>query len=107
MLTESEIQNCKKNFLDEIQNCKTIFLGEFRHYSQNDKAEKVFDEQFEKIRSLDFSELHDVDSIFEKFEMSPELASFFTDNLAVDPTLSTEEHFRIGVRLGKEFYRIE
>ena len=93
MWTESEIQNCKKIFVDEL-GC----------YSQKDKAEKMLDELFEKVRSQDF---YDLDSICEKLEMEPELAAFFKDNFVHDPALSFEEHFKNGVRIGKEFYRIE
>ena len=59
---------------------------------------------FEKLRSQD---LYDLDSICEKLEMNPELAAFFKDNFVYDPALSPEEHFKNGVRLGKEFYHIE
>ena len=93
MLTESEIQNCKKIFVDEI-GC----------YSQKDKAEKMLDEMFEKVRSQGF---YDFGSICEKLEMSPELTAFFKDNFVYDPSLSHEEHFKIGVRIGKEFFHIE
>ena len=48
MLSESEIHNFKKIVLDEL-GC----------YSQNNEAEKVFDEALEKVRNLDFSEVHD------------------------------------------------
>ena len=43
----------------------------------------------------------------EKLEIPPELEAFFKDNFVDDPALSLEEHFKNGVRLAKEFYRIE
>ena len=72
MLSESEIHNCKKIFLDEThcygQNC------------QNYEAEKVFDEMIEKSRNFDFSEFQDkeeaIDKWFETVEMPAEFASF-------------------------------
>ena len=106
----------------EIHNFKKIFLDEARRYCQNNEAEKVFDEMFEKVldemcemfekaRSLDFSELHDekeaIDKMSEKLEMLPGLKAFFKDNIVIDPGLSPEEHFKNGLRLAKEFYRIE
>ena len=94
----------------EIQIFKKIFLDEMCCYSQNNKAEKEFDKMFEKLRNLDFSELHDeevIDKIFEKFEIPPEPTAFFKDNFVVDPALSPEEHFKIGMRLCEEFFRIK
>ena len=73
-----------------------------RCYSQNNKAEKEFDEVYEKLRNLDFSELHVeevIDQMFEKFEIPPEEVAYFKDNFVVDPDLSLEEHFKNGVRL--------
>ena len=46
-----------------------------------------------------------VDQICEKLEMPLELAAFFKDNFVNDPALSPEEHFKNGLRLGKEFFR--
>ena len=94
MFTESEIQNFKKIFLDEI--CCTSGKAE---------AEKIFDEKFEKTRSI--NQHDDLDSICEKLEMKPELKAYFKDNFVFDPTLPHEEHFKIGMRLGKEFFHIE
>ena len=95
----------------EIYNFKKIFLDEMCCYSQNNEAEKVFDETFEKARNLDFSEVHDqkeaIDQMCEKLEMPPELAAYFKDNFVNDPALTNEEHFRNGILLGKEFFRIE
>ena len=92
MLSESGIHNFKKIFLDEL-GC----------YSQNNKAEKVFDERFEKARNLDFSEVHDekeaIDQICEKLEIRPELAAYLKDNFVDDPALANEENFRNEVRL--------
>ena len=42
----------------------------------------------------------------EKLEMPPELAAYFKDNFVDDPALTNEEHFRNGMRLGKEFFHI-
>ena len=69
----------------EIQNCKKIFLDEMRRYSQNNEAEKVFDEMFEKARNLDFSELHDekevIDKMSEKLEIFPRIHGVFQRQL--------------------------
>ena len=83
MWSESEIHNFKKIFLDEL-GC----------YFQNNEAEKVFDETFEKARNLDFSEVHD-----EKLETRPELAAYLKDIFVDDPALTNEENFRNLVRL--------
>ena len=98
MWTESEIQNCKKIFLEEV-GC-------------NDKAEKVFDETFERVRNLDFSEFHDredmIDKMSEILEMPAKNKAFFKDNIDNNKVdTSPEEFFRDGVRLGKEFLRIK
>ena len=73
MLPESQIQNCKKIFLDEVRR----------------KAEKAFDEESEKL------------------EMPPEIVAFLKDNFVNDQVLSHEENFKTGIRLAKEFCRIE
>ena len=87
MWSESKIQNFKKIILDEL-GC----------FFQNNKAEKAFDEAFEKARNLDFSGVHDdkeaIDHICEKFEISPELAAYFKDNFSYDLDLTEEENFR-------------
>ena len=91
MLSESEIHNFKKIFLDEM-GC----------YSRNNEAEKAFDESFEKVRNLDFSEVHDekeaIDQFCEKFEIRPELAAYFKDNFFMTWTLQmkkTSEVYRV------------
>ena len=91
MWSESEIHNFKKNFLDEL-GC----------YSQNNEAEKEFDEMFEKARHLDLSEVHDekeaLDQIFEKLKIRPELASYYKD-VFDDLDLKNEGNFRNVARL--------
>ena len=79
MLSESEIQNCKKLFLDEVVN----------------ELEKIIDKMFEKAINVDSSEIYD--------ETPPELVAYLEDNFVVDPALSREENFKNGVRLLKEF----
>ena len=95
----------------EIQNFKNIFLDETLCYDQNE-AEKVLDESFERVRNLDFSKFQDkeevIDKVFETLEMPTEFVAFFKDNLVKDtlvndPGLSPEECFRNGVHIGKEF----
>ena len=83
MLSESEIQNFKK-----------IFLGEVII-----EVEKIIDKLFEKAINMDSSEIHD--------ETPPVLRAYLDDNFVVDPALSREENFKNGVRLLKEFHRIE
>ena len=113
MLTEIEIQNCKKIFDDEIY----CFL-------QKHDAEKAFDENKEKITPLvDLifalqGETQEVEEFFEKLENSPEMAAVcFKDNNIVqeymaflkdnirddDPNLTYEENFRNGVLFGLGF----
>ena len=75
MLSESEIQNFKKNFLDEV-----II-----------EVEKIIDKLFEKAINMDSS------------ETPPVLRTYLDDNFVVDPALSREENFKNGVRLLKEF----
>ena len=98
MWSESETHNFKKTFLDEV-----------RCYSQNNEGEKLFDEMLEKVRNLDFSEIHNekeaIFQIFEKFEMPLEHAAFLKDNFVNDPALLPEEHCKNGLRLCKEFCR--
>ena len=52
------------------------------------KQQSIFDEILEKLRSIDFSELHDekeaFDQICEKLEISPELVAFLKDNFVID-----------------------
>ena len=90
---------------------KIFFLDEARCYCQNDEAENFFDESFEKLRNLDFSGLHykkeAFDQMCEELEIPPKLAAYCKDNFVKDPALSPEECFKNGVRLAKEFYRIE
>ena len=98
MWSESKFENLKKTFLEEV-GCSSL----------NKEEEKEFYEMFETARNLDFSEIHDkkelIDQICEKLEMPLELAAFFKDNFVNDPALSPEEHFKNGLRLGKEFCR--
>ena len=104
MFSESEIDNFKKNFLDE--------LGCYN------EAEKVFDEMAEKAKNLYFSvmalispEMQDFSEasalIWEKLEIPPEMLAFFKDNFDFDPALLPEEHFKNGLRIGQEFFLIE
>ena len=90
----------------EIQNCKKIFLDETHCYGQNDEAEKVFDEMIEKSRNFDFSEFQDKEEaiykLFETLEIPAEFAAFLKDNFVNDPALSSEEHFKKGLLLSKE-----
>ena len=69
MWTESEIQNFKKIFLDETH-C----------YGHQDVAEKVFDETYEKVRNLDFSEFQNkeeaIGKMLETLEMPAEFAEY-------------------------------
>ena len=78
-------------------------LDELSCCSQNNEAEKVFDETFEKARNLDFSEVHDekeaIDQICEKLEIRPDLVAYFKDNFFVDLGLTNKENFRNAVRL--------
>ena len=95
----------------EIQNFKNIFLDETLCYGHQDEAEEVFDESFEKVRNLDFSEFQDkeeaIDKLFETLETPAEFVAFFKDNLVNDNGTSPEECFRNGVCFGKEFLHIE
>ena len=63
-----------------IQNCKKIFVDEMSSFCQNDEAEKAFDEFFEKLRNLDFSEVQDekeaIDNLSE-IGITPELMAYF------------------------------
>ena len=78
-------------------------LDELSCCSQNNEAEKVFDETFEKARNLDFSEVYDekeaIDQICEKLEIRPDLVAYFKDNFFDDLGLTNEENFRNVVRL--------
>ena len=100
MWSESEIHNYKKILHDELPG-----------YFQNNRAEEAFDEMLEKARNLNSSELLDekeaIDEFCEKLEAPPKLATYLKDKINLDPCLTNEEHFRNGVRLGKELYRIE
>ena len=101
MWSESEIQNYKKIFLDEVS-C----------YGHDNEAEKAFDETFERVRNLDFSEFQDkeeaIDKLFETLETPAEFVAFFKDSLVNNKfDTSLEECFKNGVRVGKEFFRIE
>ena len=49
--------------------------------------------------NMSSSEIHD--------ETSPAPRAYIDDNFVVDPALSHEENFKNGVRLLKEFHRIE
>ena len=106
MLSESEIQNCKKIFLDETHcydEAEKVFVDKTHCY---DEAEKVFVEVIEKSRNFDFSEYQDkeeaIDKLFEKGEMPAEFVAFIKDNFVNDPALSSEERFKKGLLLGKE-----
>ena len=91
----------------EFENFKKIFLEEVGCSSLNKEEEKEFYEKFETGRNLDLSEVHDekeaIDQICEKLEIPLELAALLKENFVYDPALSPEEHFKNGVRLGKEF----
>ena len=93
----------------EIQNCKKIFLDETHCYGQNDVAEKVFDEMIEKTRNLDFSEFQDKEEaivkLFETLEIPAEFAVCLKDDFLIDPALSSERHFKRGVLIGKELLK--
>ena len=67
MCIESEIQICKKIFLDEVS-C----------YFDKNKAEKGFDETFERAKNHIFSEFQDKEEATEKFT---EFVAFFKDTI--------------------------
>ena len=83
MWTESEIQNFKKNFLDEMN-----IKADDENFIE---VEKIIDKEFEKARNMDFS------------EDPPELLAYIDEYFVWAPSLSPEENFRNGVRLLKEF----
>ena len=92
----------------EIQNFKNIFLDETSGYGHQDEAEKFFDESFEKVRNLDFQDKEEaIDKLFEILETPAEVVAFFKRNIANYNCTSPEESIRNGVRIGKEFHRIE
>ena len=93
MVAEIENQNCKKSLLDEIHRLL--------------QACKEMNKILEKVKSKEFSELDDLDSICEYLGMCPEMKAFFKDNFVDDPALSPKEHFKNGMRLGQEFFRIK
>ena len=97
MMTENEIQNCKKILIDEI----------------GQKVEVEVEKYFDKIR-------HTVS--FDKQLMSPEILDFckdknippeFLERLKVAasnpevPSLTTEEAFQYGIKMGKMFFEAE
>ena len=99
MWTESEIQSCKKNFLDEVRNMISPETPPLLWSCLKFNPEELIDGFFEKAKNMDFSEIRD--------ETPLELVSHLDDNFVYDPALSREENFRNGVCLLKEFWRIE
>ena len=95
----------------EIQNCKKLFLDETHCYGQ-DVAEKAFDEMIEKTRNFDFSEFQDKEEaivkLFEILEIPAEIAVCLKHNFVNDPALSSEKNFKRALLFGKEIInRIE
>ena len=85
----------------EIQNFKNIFLEEMSCYDQ-DLAEKVFDEWFEKVSKIAFSGIEGFVELIKAVKMPAEFVQYLLDSLDNDNGVSPEERGRNALRFAKE-----
>ena len=107
MISESQIQKCKKILHDEIHSV---------YQNPGAESDEIIEKMFDMCFSLQGKGKEIVDEFFEKYKNSfPEMAEFLNENKVLelkaffkgnfhddDPALSFEENFRNGARFAIE-----